>query len=320
MEKIVITGGAGFIGSHTVKYLLGQNKYIICVDNLDTYYSPVMKRENIAPFRRNKTFRFYGEDVRNIKSLDRIFSKEKPGKIIHLAAKVGVRASIDKPSEYEEVNVKGTLNLLELAKKYKIKQFIFGSSSSVYGNSKKVPFSENDRTDFQISPYGATKKAGELFCRTYSYLYKIPITCLRFFTVYGPGGRPDMAPYKFTKSVYEGSPLVKYGSGDSRRDYTYIDDIVRGIGLSLRKPFDYEIINLGSGDVIDLNNFISLIEKLTGKKAKVGQLPEQKGDVKATYADIAKAKKLLNFKLKFKISEGMKEFIKYYIQTQKHHT
>ena len=313
MEKIIITGGAGFIGSNTTNALLKRHKVVICIDNFDPYYSTAIKNKNISDFLKRSIYKLYREDIRNIRGLERIFIKEKPDKIIHLAAKVGVRNSLLYPKEYEEVNVGGTLNLLELARKYKIKQFIFGSTSSVYGNNSKIPFSEKDPAGFPVSPYAATKKAAEILCKTYSYLYKIPITCLRFFTVYGPSGRPDMAPYKFTKAIYEGKPVTKYGTGTSKRDYTYIDDIVDGIISTLRKKFPYEIVNLGGADMINLNDFILLIETLLGKKAKIDSLPNQTADAYTTYADISKAGRLFHYKPKYSVKMGMGKFIIWYL-------
>ena len=246
-----------------------------------------------------------------IKNLKLIFQKNKVEKIIHLAARAGVRASINDPVLYEKVNVLGTLNLLELAKQFKIKNFIFGSSSSIYGNTK-VPFEEDCNTDKQISPYAATKKAAELICYTYSHLYNIPITCLRLFTVYGPRGRPDMAPYMFTELIYKGKELNVFGDGTTKRDYTYITDIIKGILSVLDKEFKYEIINLGNSNPIELNHFISIIEKNLGKKAKIKKMPIPPGDVLITYSNIKKAKKMLNWQPKVKIEDGMKSFIEWY--------
>lgn len=317
MQKILITGGAGFIGSHATASLLKKGYHIVCIDNFDPFYDEQVKKINIKNFLGNPNYKFYKDDIRKIDRLNQIFQKGKIDKIIHLAAKAGVRPSLENPKAYEETNIGGTLNLLELARKYSIKQFIFGSSSSVYGNNKQVPFSEEDKTDFQISPYGTTKRAGELLCRTYSHLYRIPITCLRFFTVYGPKGRPDMAPYKFTEAIYKGLPITKYGDGTSRRDYTYIDDIIDGIASALAKPFQFEIINLGGGDKITLNKFISLIERLVGKKGKIKISSKQKGDVDITYADISKAKRLLNYQPKYKVADGMKKFVAWYLKNQR---
>jgi UDP-glucuronate 4-epimerase len=275
-------------------------------------YSPIIKKENIDDFKNYPRFKFYTEDIRNFKALERIFEKEKPDKIVHLAAKVGVRPSIENPFIYEDVNIKGALNLLELARKYKIENFICASSSSVYGGNKKIPFSETDPADFPISPYAATKKSAELLCYNYHHLYNLNIICLRFFTVYGPKGRPDMAPYKFTKAILEEKELPMFGYGNSKRDYTYIDDIISGIISCLDKKFGYEIINLGNSYSISLKYFIKIIEKITGKKAKIKQFPAQPGDARITCADISKARKLLNYNPKIRPEEGMKKFIKWY--------
>lgn len=310
--KILVTGGAGFIGSHLIEALLKREDFVICLDNFDPYYDPEYKWSNIKPFLKNKGFKLYKTDIRDLKELDKIFQRERPEKVVHIAAKVGVRPSLADPFLYQEVNVRGTLNLLELARKYNIKNFIFASSSSVYGENKKIPFAEDDRTDQPISPYGATKKAGEILCYTWHRLYNLNITCLRFFTVYGPRGRPDMAPYKFTKIIFEEKELPVFGKGDSKRDYTYIDDIIQGLLTALDKNFSFEIINLGNSHPISLKEFISLIERLTGKKAKIKKLPMQPGDMPLTYADITKAKRLLGYQPKVNIEEGMTKFIEWY--------
>lgn len=313
-EIIMITGGAGFIGSHVCDVLLSKNKFVICVDNFDNYYNPKIKEENIKNCLKNENFKLYRVDITNYKELRKIFLSHKIDKVIHLAARAGVRPSIKNPFIYEKVNVEGTLNLLELAKEFKVKNFIFGSSSSVYGINKKVPFSESDKTSKQISPYAVTKKAGELLCHAYSHLYSLPIICLRFFTVYGPRGRPDMAIYKFTKLISENKEIEMFGDGNSQRDYTYITDIINGIISALDKEFKFEIINLGNSKTVKLKYLISLIEKELNKKAKIKQLPVPKGDVPITYADISKAKKLLNYNPKVKIDQGIKRFVKWYLK------
>lgn len=309
MEKILVTGGAGFIGSHLCEALLKRGDSIVCADDFNDYYSPKIKEQNIKECLKSKNFRLYREDIRDLKKLKIIFDDNEITGVVHLAARAGVRPSIANPLLYEETNVKGTLNLLELSKN--VKNFIFGSSSSVYGNSK-TPFSEEDRVDNPISPYAATKKAGELLCSTYHHLYNIPVTCLRFFTVYGPRGRPDMAPYKFTKLIDEGMEIEMYGDGSAKRDYTYITDVVSGILAALDKRSEFEIINLGNSKTVELNYFISLIEKLLSKKAKIRKMPMQPGDVNATWADISKAKKLLGWEPKVRIEEGMEKFVKWF--------
>ena len=257
--KILVTGGAGFIGSHLIKKLLNKGFSVVCIDNFNDYYDPQIKERNIKPFVNNPNFKLYREDIRNFEVLSKIFENERIDKIVHLAAMAGVRNSIKYPALYTEVNIPGTVNLLELVKKYKISNFVFASSSSVYGGNKKVPFSEDDPVNYPISPYAAAKKAGELICYTYHHLYHLNITCLRFFTVYGPAGRPDMAPYKFTRSVLAGDEILMFGDGSSQRSYTYIDDIVEGVYSAMNKELGYEIINLGGSELVSLKSFISLI-------------------------------------------------------------
>ena len=314
--KILVTGGAGFIGSNLTRQLLLKNEKVICIDNFNDYYDVEFKEENVKEFLENKNYKLYRTDICNFKKLEKIFSENKIDAVIHLAARAGVRPSIEEPVLYNEVNVMGTVNLLELAKRYNVKNFVSASSSSVYGNNKKVPFSETDNVDFPISPYAATKKAGELACYTYHDLYDLNIACLRFFTVYGPCGRPDMAPYIFTKLISEGEKINMYGDGTTSRDYTYIDDIVSGI-ISVIDYVEnnknvYEIFNLGNSNTVKLKEFISIVENLVGKKAIINKMPMQPGDVERTFADISKAKKLLGYDPKTKFEDGMAEFVQWY--------
>ena len=309
-EHILVTGGAGFIGSNLIRRLLSDNKSVICVDDFNDYYSPLTKENNIKQFLGQKNFQLCRVDIRDFNSLKEIFSSNEISKVVHLAARAGVRPSLENPLLYEEVNLRGTMHLLELSKN--VENFIFASSSSVYGNNKKIPFSEYDNVDKAISPYAATKKAGEVMCHAYHHLYNIPISCLRFFTVYGPSGRPDMAPYKFTKWIDEGKEVQRFGNGHSKRDYTYVDDIVDGVISALDKQFKYEIFNLGNSHSIELNYFIGLIEKELGKKAKIVELPSQPGDVNITYADISKSNNMLNFQPKVSIENGIAKFVKWY--------
>ncbi|MBU0577422.1 GDP-mannose 4,6-dehydratase [Patescibacteria group bacterium] len=318
--KTLVTGGAGFIGSHVINHLLNETDYqVVCIDNFNDYYDPAIKEKNITPFLDNKRFKLYRTDICDCHSdgsggMNKIFVQEKPDKIIHLAARAGVRDSIENPLLYKQVNLDGTKNLLELAKDFNVKNFVFASSSSIYGNQEKTPFSETDIDLKPISFYGETKKEGEEIARKYHESCGLPITCLRFFTVYGPAGRPDMAPYKFTKLINEGEPIPKFGEGNTKRDYTYIDDIVAGIIAALEKNLPFEIINLGNNQVTSLNEFIALIEKLVGKKAIINQLPMQPGDVDITYADISKAQKLLGYTPKTSAEEGMEKFVNWYLQ------
>ena len=320
MSAILVTGGAGFIGSHLCDRLLDMGKKVVCIDNLNSYYSPKRKIQNIQHNFDNKNFTFISIDIQKKDQLELVFKRHKISQIIHLAARAGVRPSIEKPLWYKDTNVSGTLNLLELAKQYKAEQFIFASSSSVYGNNTKIPFSEDDNVDKPISPYAASKKACELFCYTYSHLCKLNVTCLRFFTVYGPRGRPDMIPIMYPHRISQGTYIKMFGDGTTKRDYTYIGDILDGIIAALKKPFKFEIINLGNNKPVQLKYFISLVEKNLGKKAKIKKLPIPPGDVEVTFADISKAKKLLNYKPKVSIEEGMKKTIDWYkknIQTPK---
>lgn len=310
--SILVTGAAGFIGSWTAKCLLEKGHDVIGIDNFNDYYNQEFKESNV----RGLKIKLHREDIRDYGRLKNIFEDNRIDKIVHLAAMVGVRPSIANPFIYEEVNVKGTLNLLELAKQNNAKKFIFASSSSVYGNRDKVPFSEEDSTNSPISPYAATKKSGELICYAYSHLYKMPVVCLRFFTVYGPCGRPDMAPYKFVDRIAHSKEIEMYGDGSTRRDYTYVSDVVSGVLKSIDLDADYEIINLGCGNPVKLKDFISVIEKNLGKKAKIVRKEMQPGDVKQTYADISKAKKLLGYNPKTKIEEGMKAFCDWYAKNR----
>ncbi len=314
--KILLTGGAGFIGSHLCGKLLDEGYDVIVVDNFDDFYDPKEKRKNISSFLKKKNFKLVKGDIRNNFLLDKIF-RNKIDKVVHLAAKAGVRYSIKYPQEYMEVNVLGTLNLLELTKKYSVSDFVFASSSSVYGERSKVPFKETDRVDRPISPYAASKVSAEQVCYTYHHLYDIPIKCLRLFTVYGPRQRPDLAIRKFIKAIEGGNKIDVYGDGSSERDYTYIDDIVEGILRAIKTKMSFEIINLGNSQPIKLKNLIALIEKLLGKKAKINRLPPQPGDVSRTYADIAKADKLLGWRPKVKIEDGLAMMIEWYVSDAK---
>ena len=312
MEKIVVTGGAGFIGSNICDSLLDKGKSVVCVDDFNDYYDPGVKEKNIEKALKNNNFILYRLDITNKNELRKIFEENKIDKIIHMAARAGVRASFENKELYESVNVEGTRNLLELANEFKIKNFIFGSSSSVYGDNKKIPFSEEDPIEHLVSPYAETKKKGEELCKEFHDKFGLNVTCLRFFTVYGPRGRSDMATYRFTKLIREGNPIDMYGDGTSKRDYTYVKDIVDGVLLALDKNLGFEIINLGDSNTIELKKLISLIEKETGKKAKINQLPMQKGDVLITYADISKAKRLLDYQPKIGIEEGIKLFVEWF--------
>lgn len=311
-RKVLITGAAGFIGSHLCERLLSEGNNVVGLDNFDAFYSREVKEANIASALSNENFKLVEGDIRDADCIAGIFEKEAIDIIVHLAAKAGVRPSIEDPVAYQDVNVNGTVLMLEAAKKFGVKKFVFASSSSVYGNNKKVPFSENDNVDFPISPYAATKKAGELICHTYSHLYDIDMTCLRFFTVYGPRQRPDLAIHKFVKLIEAGEAIPVFGDGSMRRDFTYIDDIMDGVIAAMKNCNGYEIYNLGESRPVRLDDLIGEIEVALGKKAVINRLPEQPGDVKQTYADVAKAKEKLGYDPKTEISDGLARFVEWF--------
>ena len=305
--KALITGAAGFIGSHLCERLLGDGWAVVGVDNFDDFYDPQIKRRNINDCLRDKNFQLIEADIRDGAAMDKTVG-DGIEIIVHLAALAGVRPSIAQPLLYADVNVNGTVVLLEAAKKYKVTKFIFGSSSSVYGNNEKVPFSEEDNVDFPISPYAATKKAGELICHTYHHLYGIHITCLRFFTVYGPRQRPDLAIHKFAKLIEQDKSIPVYGDGTMMRDFTYIDDIIDGTAAAMNKCKGFNIYNLGESSPIMVNDLITEIEEALGKKAVREYVPPQPGDVERTYADITKAAKELGYNPSTNIQTGLKNF------------
>jgi UDP-glucuronate 4-epimerase len=306
--KALITGAAGFIGSHLCERLLADDWAVVGVDNFDDFYDSQIKRRNISDCLKNEKFQLVEADIRDSAAMDKAAGRDVQI-IVHLAAMAGVRPSIARPLLYADVNVNGTVVLLDLAKKRRIDKFIFSSSSSVYGNNEKVPFSEDDNVDFPISPYAATKKAGELICHTYHHLYDISVTCLRFFTVYGPRQRPDLAIHKFARLIEQNKPIPVYGDGTMMRDYTYIDDIVNGIVAAMSKCNSFNIYNLGESQPITVNDLIAEIEKALGKKAIRQSLPMQPGDVERTFADITKSVKELGYNPKTPIQAGLAGFV-----------
>jgi len=316
MRNILITGGAGFIGSHLVDRLLAEGDWrVTVVDDFNDFYKPEIKRENIGAHLSNPAFRLIEADIRDRSALTNALAGANFDCLVHLAARAGVRPSLQQPVLYAETNINGTLNLLELAHKHQIKQFVFGSSSSVYGINAKVPFSEEDPIRQPISPYAATKGAGELLCHTYSHLYGLRCVCLRFFTVYGARQRPDLAIHKFAKLISEGRPIPIFGDGTTRRDYTYIDDIIAGVRAAIDyEASEYEVINLGESRTVVLNELISLLESELGKKAIIDRQPLQPGDVPQTFADITKARQLLNYNPRTPIEDGIREFIQWFRQ------
>ncbi len=314
-KKIVVTGGAGFIGSHLVKKLLDENFDVHAIDDLNNFYDPNIKEQNIADFANNENFHFYHNDITHRKDIHSIFEYIKPEKVVHLAARAGVRPSIENPELYAHVNILGTLNVLQAAKKVKVEQFVFGSSSSVYGNSPHVPFTEDDQCNNMISPYAVTKRSAELLCKLFAENEKMPMTCLRFFTVYGPRQRPDLAIRSFMKKILHDEEIPMFGDGTTARDYTYIDDIIEGVFAAIQKPQPFEIINLGNSHPITLKEMIAEIEKAFSKTAKIDQQPMQKGDVEKTFANIEKAKKLLDWEPHTTFSEGIQKMAQWYNET-----
>jgi UDP-glucuronate 4-epimerase len=306
--KVLVTGAAGFIGSHLCERLLKDGKQVLGIDNFDDFYEPQIKRRNIADCLENKNFELVEADIRDRTAMGEVVGKDIDV-IVHLAAKAGVRPSINQPLLYVDVNINGTAVLLDAAKEHKVDKFIFGSSSSVYGNNKKVPFSEDDNIDFPISPYAATKKAGELICYTYYHLHGISITCLRYFTVYGPRQRPDLAIHKFARLIEDGKPISIYGDGTMSRDFTYIDDIIDGTVAAMKKCNGFNIYNLGESHPITVNDLAAKIEKALGKKTIKAYVPPQPGDVERTFADVTKAINELGYNPKTKIEDGLSKFV-----------
>ncbi len=318
-RQILVTGGAGFIGSHLVERLLNENAWrVVVVDDFNDFYSPRLKRANVASFLDNPNFSLYETNICDAENLRKVFRANEFHAIVHLAARAGVRPSLLEPKLYAKTNIEGTLNLLELANEFNVKQFVFGSSSSVYGASCKIPFSEDDKISRPISPYAATKAAGELLCHTYAHLYDLRAVCLRFFTVYGARQRPDLAIHKFTRLISENKPIQMFGDGTTRRDYTYIDDIIAGVRAAIDyDKTDYEIFNLGEAQTIELRELIKLLEENLGRRAVIETRPMQPGDVPQTFADITKARELLNYNPQTKIEEGIKRFVQWYLLSEK---
>jgi UDP-glucuronate 4-epimerase len=314
MKTILVTGGAGFIGSHLCERLLEEGHSVICLDNFDSYYDPNLKIRNVEEISKKYPgpFTMVTGDIRNRDRLTELFKRNRIDTVFHLAARAGVRPSIVDPLLYEDVNLRGTITLLEVCKEFGMKNFIFASSSSVYGENQRVPFSETDLDIQPISPYGATKRAGELLCYSYHHLYGINIACLRIFTAYGPRQRPEMAIHKFTSLMDQGKEIPVYGDGSSKRDYTYIDDLIDVMMAVLQRHKGFEIYNLGESRTTSLKELIRMIEGCLGKKAKILAMEPQPGDVSITYADITKAKRLLNYQPKIEMEEGIKRFVEWY--------
>jgi UDP-glucuronate 4-epimerase len=313
--KALVTGAAGFIGSHLSERLLRDGWTVTGVDNFDTFYDPRVKRSNLGGCLSHPRFRLVEADIRDRPAMERALEADTDA-IVHLAARAGVRPSIAEPVLYMDVNLNGTVVLLELARARRIGRFLFASSSSVYGNNEKVPFSEDDNVDFPISPYAATKKAGELICHTYHHLYGLAINCLRFFTVYGPRQRPDLAIHKFARLIEAGRPIPVFGDGTMMRDFTYIDDILEGVVAALDRCTDYQIYNLGESQPISVTDLITELENALGKPAIRQYLPSQPGDVERTYADVTKAEIQLGYRPSTSIQAGLARFVTWLRQSQ----
>ena len=312
--RILVTGGAGFIGSHLVEKLLSLGHDIAILDDFTDFYDPQIKRQNIAAVA--KDVEIHHLDLRDSGAVRNLFHREKFEAIAHLAARAGVRPSIQNPQLYYDTNVDGTLHLLDAARVTGVERFIFASSSSVYGNSKTVPFSEDRQLIQTLSPYGATKIAGEFLCSTYSHLYGMRVVAFRYFTVYGPRQRPDLAIHQFTRRIHAGKPIDQFGDGTTRRDYTYIDDIIQGTIAALKYDGPmFDIFNLGENETIQLRDLIAGIENALGEKAKINRLPEQPGDMPVTYADISKARELLGYNPSTRLSDGLPRFIEWFLQS-----
>ena len=305
--KYLVTGGAGFIGSHVVESLLADGAQVTIIDDFNDYYNPAIKHRNVSGFLND--VELVRGDIRDPALVERLFARGKFDSVIHLAARAGVRPSILDPKSYVTTNIDGTFNLLDSCRHNEVKRFAFASSSSVYGINKKVPFAEDDAIPRTISPYAATKLACEQICSNYSYLFGMRVTCLRFFTVYGPRQRPDLAIAKFFAAIRNGQPIERYGDGGTRRDYTYIDDIVAGVrAAAAYDDADFEIFNLGGSRTTSLAELIAALEELAGKKAIIVQKPEQPGDVPQTFADVHKAKRLLGWEPQTPLAEGLAKY------------
>jgi UDP-glucuronate 4-epimerase len=310
--RILITGGAGFIGSHLSECLLKAGHEISILDDLNDFYSPALKLDNLREISGLGQIVFHKVDIRDPSAVSHAVSEQRPDVIVHLAARAGVRPSIQQPLLYEEVNVRGTMILLEAARHYGVKRFVFASSSSVYGIANNIPFSEEDHLTLPVSPYAATKIAGEKICHTYSHLYGLNVVCLRFFTVYGPRQRPDLAIHKFTRKIMDGEPLQVFGDGSSGRDYTFIDDIVQGIMAALNFDCRYEVFNLGNSQPVSLAMLIRTLEVRLGIDATIDSMPDQPGDVPITFANISKAKRVLGYRPVTSFADGIDKFISWY--------
>lgn len=318
--KILVTGGAGFIGSHFSARLLTLGHTVIALDNFNDYYNPALKRDNISGLAGLHAYTLQEGDILDHSLLQRLFEENRFDAVVHLAARAGVRPSLAEPQLYSQVNLTGTINLLECCRHFDVARLLFASSSSVYGANQKIPFSESYQTDAAVSPYAATKKAGEVICHAYHHLYGISVTCLRFFTVYGPRQRPDMAIHKFARLIAEGKPVPVFGDGRSRRDYTFIDDILQGMTAALERCNGFKIYNLGESQTTELRHLIELLEAALQQKAELQVLPEQPGDVAVTSADISRAAEELDYRPNTSVDQGIPLFVDWFREKQKYLT
>ncbi len=312
MSTILVTGAAGFIGSTLSEALTRRGDSVVGFDNFHPFYDPRLKRKNLEGLKRESKFEFVEGDLRDPAALDAVFARRKIDCVVHLAAMAGVRPSITDPMLYSDVNLTGTMRLLEAMRRAGCQRLMFGSSSSVYGGSKEVPFREDQVADRPVSPYAATKRAGEVLCHSYHHLFGMEIACLRFFTVYGPRQRPEMAIHQFTRLIHHGKPIPFFGDGSTTRDYTYVDDIVDGIICTIDKAKGFEIFNLGGSRTLSLKSLVEKIEARIGRKAILNRLPDQPGDVPVTYADVSKAERLVGYRPRVEVDDGLTRFVKWY--------
>ncbi len=312
MRSILVTGGAGFIGSHLVERLLADGERVVALDNFDPFYAPATKRRNVERALADPRYRLVEGDIRDVEGVRALFDEGRFDAVVHLAARAGVRPSIRDPRLYASVNLDGTVSILEACREFSVPKLLFGSSSSVYGNNRKVPFAEDDPVDHPISPYAATKKSGEVLCHAHHHLFGIAVSCLRFFTVYGPRQRPEMAIHKFTRALATGGTVERFGDGASARDYTFVSDIVEGIVRALERTTGYHVWNLGGSRTTTLGELIEKIAAGLGREAEVRELPRQPGDVDRTWADVSRAKRELGWEPTVAIDEGLERFLAWY--------
>lgn len=312
MSTMLVTGGAGFIGSNLVDRCVREGRRVVIVDNFDSFYDPARKRLNLSGSLQSSRVTLVEADIRDARAMQTLFENHRFDTVVHLAARAGVRPSIQDPLLYADVNVTGTVVLLDCARRFGCRRFIFASSSSVYGNNRKVPFSESDPVDHPISPYAATKKAGELICHTFHHLYQLPVTCLRFFTVFGPRCRPDLAIAKFTSLIDRGEVVPMFGDGSMRRDFTHIDDILDGLTRAIDRCSGFHIYNLGESRPIELRRMIDVIADALGKPARIERHPQPPGDVDVTYADVSRAQAELGYEPRVRFEDGIADYVAWY--------